>query len=99
MIPFIPDIQLSGRYTSNICRSKSRGIIIHVGHDRSIRRFSFDVGKKALSQGFEPSRIGSDMQRLRFVKPMFDLFTTLSKFLSLGSRLDKVVEKATVQPA
>ena len=52
-----------------------------------------------LQQGLLPDVISSDIHQLSIQGPLFDLPTTLSKFLNLGMSLRDVIERATVRPA
>jgi dihydroorotase len=78
-------------------RARSRGVLFDVGHGRG--SFSFAVARRALAQGFPPGTISSDLHVYNLHGPVFDLATTLSKFLHLGLSLDEVVELATAAPA
>ena len=46
-----------------------------------------------------PDVISSDIHQMAIQGPMFDLPTTLSKFLNLGLSLPDVIERATSRPA
>lgn len=74
-----------------------RGIRLDVGHGAS--GFSFATAERALDQGILPDVISSDLHAYNYRGPVFDLVTTLSKFLSLGLTLEQVVERATRSPA
>ena len=52
-----------------------------------------------LSHGMRPDVISSDIHQLSVRGPMFDLPTTLSKFLTLGMSLPDVIASATARPA
>jgi dihydroorotase len=78
-------------------RAASRGVLFDVGHGRG--SFSFAVARQALAQGFPPGTISSDLHVYNLRGPVFDLATTLSKFLLLGLALDEVVRLATAAPA
>ncbi|MEM2906103.1 MAG: amidohydrolase/deacetylase family metallohydrolase [Candidatus Bathyarchaeia archaeon] len=75
----------------------ARGVIFDVGHGKG--SFSFDVAEKALAQGMVPGTISSDLHRYNVFGPVYDLATTMSKFLLLGLSLDEVVAKAASTPA
>lgn len=75
----------------------TRGVIFDVGHGKG--SFSFDVAEKALAQGMVPGTISSDLHRYNVFGPVYDLATTMSKFLLLGLPLDEVVAKAASTPA
>jgi dihydroorotase len=73
------------------------GLILDIGHGTG--SFGFDTAEIALAQGILPDVISSDIHQLAVQGPMFDLPTTLSKFLSLGMSLPDVIERATSRPA
>ena len=52
-----------------------------------------------LAAGIPPDVISSDIHQLSIQGPMFDMPTTLSKFLNLGMSLPDVIERATSRPA
>jgi dihydroorotase len=74
-----------------------RGVHLDVGHGRG--SFSFDVAEKALRQDLLPGTISSDVHRFNVEGPVFDLATTLSKFLHLGLTLEQVIARATTHAA
>jgi dihydroorotase len=78
-------------------RAVARGVLFDVGHGKG--SFSFRVARQALSQGFRPWTISSDLHVYNLDGPVFDLATTMSKFLHLGLSLDEVVALTTIAPA
>jgi dihydroorotase len=70
-----------------------RGIIFDVGH--GVGSFKWEVAEQAVSQGFLPGTISSDIHAYSAPGPAVDLVTTLSKFLHLRLSLDQVLERAT----
>jgi dihydroorotase len=46
-----------------------------------------------------PGTISSDVHQFNVNGPVFDLATTLSKFMHLGMTLEQVIERATANPA
>jgi dihydroorotase len=74
-----------------------RGVIFDVGHGAG--SFSFDVQEKAIADDFWPGTVSSDVHRYNLRGPVFDLMTTLSKYLYLGLNLDQVIELGTTKPA
>ena len=52
--------------------------------------FSFEVCERALEQGVVPGTISTDLHQYNVHGPVFDLATTLSKFLHLGLTLEEV---------
>ena len=53
----------------------------------------------ALAEGFAARYDRSDLHRFNVDGPVFDLVTTLSKFLHLGMPLPEVISQATLAPA
>ncbi len=76
-----------------------RGVVFDVGHGGG--SFSFDAMEMAMSQGVLPGTISSDVHAYNVGDegPVYDLATTLSKFLSLGLPLAEAIKKATEVPA
>ena len=74
-----------------------RGVIFDVGHGKG--SFSFDVARNALRQGVEPNTISSDLHSYNVNGPVFDLATTVSKFIHLGLPIETAVAKITSTPA
>jgi dihydroorotase len=74
-----------------------QGLVLDIGHGTG--SFSYEVTERALEEGVVPDVISSDIHQLSVQGPMFDLPTTLSKFLNLGMSLDDVIERATARPA
>ena len=74
-----------------------RGLILDIGHGAD--SFSYEVAEGMLAHGILPDVISSDIHQLSIQGPMFDLPTTLSKFLNLGMSLPDVIERATARPA
>src|SRR4030095_15236832 len=52
-----------------------------------------------LKENFPPTSISSDIHAYSALGPVFDLPTTMTKFLMHGLALEKVVELTTVAPA
>src|SRR5206468_12937524 len=70
---------------------------LDVGHGRC--SFSWRVMESAMKQSVPPGTISSDVHQFNVAGPVFDLATTLSKFLHLGMPLEQVIERATINPA
>jgi len=86
-----------GRVHPAIRALHEQGLVLDIGHGAG--SFSFAVAEALLAEGIVPDTISSDMHQLAIQGPMFDLPTTLSKFLALGLHLHEVIERATVRPA
>jgi dihydroorotase len=83
----------AGKVIAGIAEAQRRGVIFDIGHGAG--SFSFDVAEKALSQGFFPDNISSDLHAFNIEGPVFDQVTVLSKFLWLGMSLDEVIGLST----
>ncbi|HET7101925.1 MAG TPA: amidohydrolase/deacetylase family metallohydrolase [Terriglobia bacterium] len=90
-------IDSSGKLLPEVVEARQRGVLFDVGHGSG--SFSFDTMEKCLKQNFLPDTISSDLYSANIHGPVFDLVTTLSKFLLLGLDLRQVVERATVNAA
>ena len=77
--------------------AKERGVIFDVGHGSG--SFSFETMERAMAQGFFPDTISSDLHFKNVDGPVYDLNTTLSKFLHLGIPLAEVIRLGTTAPA
>jgi dihydroorotase len=75
----------------------ARGIRLDVGHGAN--GFSFDTAARAIEQNVLPDVISSDLHAYNYRGPVFDLVTTMSKFLDLGLTIDQVIGKVTRVPA
>jgi dihydroorotase len=78
-------------------RAADRGVHFDVGHGRG--SFAFAVARRALAQGLRPGTISSDLHVYNVDGPVYDLATTMSKFLHLGLSLEEVVHMTTTAPA
>lgn len=76
---------------------QQRGVVLDIGHGTG--SFSFRVAEAAFAEGVLPDVISSDIHQLSVQGPMFDLPTTLSKFLNMGMPLADVIDRATRRPA
>jgi dihydroorotase len=86
-----------GAVRPEVTEATRRGIIFDVGH--GVGSFSFAVARSALAQGLTPATISSDLHHYNVNGPVFDLATTMSKFLLLGMPMHDVLAKATSVPA
>jgi dihydroorotase len=86
-----------GRVLPAAFKAGERGVHFDVGHGQG--SFAFEVAEKAMAQGLLPGTISSDLHHYNVYGPVFDLATTLSKFLLLGMTLEQVIERATTNAA
>ncbi len=87
----------AGKLKPEVGEARARGVLFDVGH--GMGSFAFEVMEKCLTQGFLPDTISSDLHALNIQGPVYDLATTLSKFLLLGLSLREVIERSTVRAA
>lgn len=73
------------------------GLLLDVGHGRG--SFTFDVARACLRQEVLPHTISSDLHHYNLHGPVFDLVTTINKFLSLGLELGEIIRRVTAIPA
>ncbi|MBM4076701.1 MAG: amidohydrolase family protein [Planctomycetes bacterium] len=74
-----------------------RGVLLDVGH--GVASFSFYVARAMLESGILPEFISSDIHVYNLHGPVFDLVTTMDKFLHLGMPLYEVIRRTTATPA
>jgi dihydroorotase len=86
-----------GRVLPEVLATVGRGVHLDVGHGAG--SFAFDVAERAVKQGLLPGTISSDLHQFNIHGPVFDLATTLSKFLYLGLTLEQVIARVTTHPA
>lgn len=85
------------RVLPDVKRLWDAGLILDIGHGTG--SFSFDTAEAMLAQGLPPDVISTDIHQMARQGPMYDMPTTLSKFLTLGMSLPAVIERATSRPA
>ena len=87
----------TGRVLPEVRKALDAGVRLDVGHGKG--SFSWSVMEQAYKQGVPPGTISSDVHQFNVAGPVFDLATTLSKFMHVGMTLEQVIERATVAPA
>ena len=87
----------AGKVRPEVVAASERGVLFDVGHGAG--SFSFQVAETAMRQGLRPGTISSDLHHYNLHGPVYDLATTLSKFMHLGWSLEEAVERATAAPA
>ena len=90
-----PTRATDGRH--EVREAAERGVIFDVGHGAG--SFEWDVVEAAIEQGFEPTTISTDLHVKNLHGPVYDMPTTMSKFLMLGVPLQRVVEMSSTRPA
>ena len=87
----------AGNIRSEVLKARERGVILDIGHGSG--SFSFETAKAMLKQNQYPDIISTDLYNANVNGPVYDLPTTLSKFVALGMSLDEVISAATDRPA
>jgi dihydroorotase len=90
-------LNADGKIVPEVIEARKRGVVFDVGHGGG--NFSWTVAENCMKQDFAPDTISSDLGVLNLNGPVYDLATTLSKFLFLGLSLGDVVAKATINPS
>jgi dihydroorotase len=86
-----------GRILPDVRAALERGVLLDVGHGKG--SFSYEIARLALKQGVTPHTISSDLHVYNVNGPVFDLATTVSKFLHLGLDLADALRRVTATPA
>lgn len=76
--------------------AKKRGVIFDMGH--GINSFTFATAQKAMAQGFFLDSISTDLHVSDVNGPVYDLPTTMSKYMCLGASLLDTLRLVTVNP-
>jgi dihydroorotase len=90
-------VESDGRLKNFVRRAWDQGLVMDVGHGTG--SFSYEVAERMMADGMPPDVISTDAHQLSIQGPMFDMPTTLSKFLNLGMRVPDAIERATARPA
>lgn len=90
-------IDADGTPDPTILELHDKGLVLDIGHGTG--SFSFETAEAMLAAGVLPDVISSDIHQMAIQGPMFDLPTTMSKFLNLGLSLPEVIERTTSRPA
>ena len=86
-----------GHVRASVRSAVARGVHLDVGHGQG--SFSWGVAEASMAQGLVPATISSDLHAYNVDGPVYDLATTLSKFLCLGLSLEDVLRRCTATPA
>ncbi|MFV0338712.1 MAG: amidohydrolase family protein [Chthoniobacterales bacterium] len=93
-----PFSQADGRPEEALLEGRERGVLFDVGHGAGA--FLWEVAEAACQQyGFWPDIISTDIHQFNLHGPVWDMPTTMSKFLHLGWPLEKVIQASTSTPA
>jgi dihydroorotase len=91
-------IDANGKILPEVRDARERGIIFDTAIGHGHPHFRFAVAEKCLQQGFLPDTISSDLNDEHATEYVFDLPTTVSRFLALGMDLNSALERVTINP-
>lgn len=81
-----------------IIEARERGIILDVGH--GTESFSMDIAMKSKDAGIFPDTISTDIYiKNRINGPVYNLSTTMEKFIYMGYSLEDIINKVTKNAA
>ena len=86
-----------GEVRRSVLEAMERGVVFDVGHGAG--SFCWDTVERAMAQGVQPQTISSDLHVYNLHGPVYDLATTVTKFLHLGMALDDAIARVTAAPA
>ena len=86
-----------GEIIPEIRAARERGVLFDIAH--GMGAFGYKSAEAALSQGFPPDLISSDVHVIAVEGPGYDLLHTMSKLLNCGLSLPDVVGMASNRPA
>ena len=92
-----PLLDARNRPNAFLAEARKRGIIFDVGHGSA--SFWYRQAIPAIEHGFGPDSISTDLHTGNVNGPVFDMQTTMSKFLNIGMPLHEVIYRSTVTPA
>jgi dihydroorotase len=90
-------VTAEGQLRQDVREAHQRGILLDVGH--GMGSFAFASAERLLDAGELPDTISTDVHSMNLAGPVFDLPTTLSKYLLLGMSLEAVVRCCTTNAA
>lgn len=79
-----------------LARALDRGVLLDVGHGAA--SFSHDVALRAISAGFRPSSISTDIHIRNVDGPVYNLATVMTKLLDCGLSMADVIAAVTTAP-
>jgi dihydroorotase len=93
----VPMLDASGKVEPYLFAARKRGVIFDVGHGGG--SFLFRQAAPAISHGFIPDSISTDLHNDSMNAGMKDMLNVMSKFLNLGIPLSEVIRMSTANPA
>lgn len=94
-------IELINRFTGAVqpymLEARRRGVMFDMGHGAG--SFLWPVASRAMSQGFAPDTISTDLHSASILGPQSDMPNCISKMMLLGMSLPDAVRRSTANPA
>lgn len=90
-------LDANNRVFPEVRDAAQRGIIFDIGHGAG--SFQWESAEAALEQGFDSIVISTDLHTWNIHGPVYDMTTTMSKFLLMGMPLEQVIARSTWLPA
>jgi dihydroorotase len=87
----------TGRLLPALAAAREKGVLFDIGH--GMGAFGFASAEAAIAEEFAPDIISSDVHALSVGGPAYDLLHTMSKLVTCGVPLPRVIAMATAAPA
>lgn len=87
----------AGRVFPEVWEARERGVVFDSANGRV--HFTFEMARRLLDQGFLPDAISTDLTRSSAKEIVFDLLTSMMKWLALGVPLEQVIALAALRPS
>ncbi len=86
-----------GKILPQIIAARERGVLFDIAH--GMGAFGYETAETALTAGFKPDLISSDVHVIAIEGPGFDLLHVMSKLWNSGLTLPEVIGMSTSRPA
>ncbi len=92
-----PVLNAEGVVNDFMWEARERGVIFDIGHGSA--SFWYRNAVPAWEQGFPPDSISTDLHTGNLNGYVFDMQTTMNKYLAIGMPLGELIARSTVNPA
>jgi dihydroorotase len=93
----VPVVDETGLVYKYLFEARERGVLFDLGHGAG--SFLFRNAIPAITQGFPPDTISTDLHVMSMNSHMMDMPTTISKLMAAGMGLNEAIERSTSIPA